>query len=283
MLFEQLIIIGLITGAVYSLVGVGFTLVLGVGKIANFAHGGFVAVGLYFALFMKDHLGWNPYAALVPGLIFFTVVAIVVAELFEWRGRKVGEIGELLIGLALLLLIGGLLETVYGDKPRTLEGLTAGKVHVAGLVLSGTEIIAAVFTLVLAAATYVAVRRTRWGRALQAVAEDAEAAGLYGVRVPVAQRTAVVLSIVIAGIAGILISPFTVITPSIGTSYLISAFAVVIIGGIGNTLGAVGAGLAIGVIESLSSGYLASYWTTLAPLVVILVVLLVQPERELAQ
>jgi branched-chain amino acid transport system permease protein len=283
MLFEQLIVIGLITGAVYSLVGVGFTLVLGVGKVANFAHGSFVAVGLYFAVFMNDHLGWNPYVALVPGLVFFTVVAIAVAELFEWRGRKVGEIGQLLIGLGLLLLIGGLLETVYGNKPRTLEGLTAGSVHVFGLVISGTEIITAVFTFVLAAATYVFVRRSRWGRALRAVAEDAEAAGLYGVRVPVAQRAAVVLSIVIAGIAGILISPFTVITPGIGTSYLISAFAVVIIGGIGNTLGAVGAGLAIGVIESLSSGYLAAYWTTLGPLVVILAVLLVQPERELAK
>jgi branched-chain amino acid transport system permease protein len=283
MLFEQLIVIGLITGAVYSLVGVGFTLVLGVGKIANFAHGSFVAVGLYFALTLKDHLGANPYVALVPGLVFFTIVALGVAELFERRGRKVGEIGELLIGLALLLLVGGLLETVYGDKPRTLEGLTAGSVHIFGLVLSGTEIIAAVFTFVLAAATYVFVRRTRWGRAMQAVAEDPEAAGLYGVHVPVAQRAAVVISIVIAGIAGILISPFTVITPGIGTNYLISAFAVVIIGGIGNTLGAVGAGLAIGVIESLSSGYLASYWTTLAPLLVILIVLLVQPERELAK
>ena len=283
MLFQQLLIVGLITGAVYSLVGVGFTLVLGVGKIANFAHGSFVAVGLYFAYFIKDHLGWNPYVALLPGLVFFAIVAIGVAELFEWRGRKIGEIGELLIGLALLLLIGGILETVYGDKSKTIEGLEAGNVHVAGLVISGTQIIAAVFTLVLAVGIYFFVRRSRMGRALQAVAEDAEAAGLYGVRVPVAQRTAVVLSIVIAGVAGILISPFTVITPSIGTSYLISAFAVVIIGGIGNTLGAVGAGLGIGVVESLSSGYLASYWTTLAPLVVILAILLIQPERELAK
>jgi branched-chain amino acid transport system permease protein len=283
MLFEQLIVIGLITGAVYSLVGVGFTLVLGVGKIANFAHGSFVALGLYFAVFMKDHLGWNPYAALIPGIVFFGAVAIGCAELFEWRGRKVGEIGELLIGLALLLLIGGFLETVYGNKPRTIEGLTAGSVIVFGLTLSGTEIIAAVFTLVLAVGTYVFVRSSRWGRALRAVAEDAEAAGLYGVRVPIAQRAAVVMSIVIAGIAGIVISPFTVITPNVGINYLISAFAVVIIGGIGNTLGAVGAGLAIGVIQSLSSGYLASYWTTLAPLLVILLVLLIQPERELAK
>lgn len=283
MLFEQLIVVGLITGAVYSLVGVGFTLVLGVGKIANFAHGSFVAAGLYFALYVHEHLGWNPYLALIPGVVFFALVSLGVAELFEWRGRRVGEIGELLVGLALLLLIGGLLETMYGDQPRTIQGLTAGSVHVAGLVLSGTEIIAAVFTLVLAAATYVFVRRTRWGRALQAVAEDAEAAGLYGIHVPIAQRAAVVVSIVIAGIAGILISPFTVMTPSIGTDYLTAAFAVVIIGGIGNTLGAVGAGLAIGVIQSLASGYLASYWTTLAPLVVILAVLLVQPERELAK
>ena len=112
---------------------------------------------------------------------------------------------------------------------------------------------------------------------MRAVADNAEAAGLYGIRVPVARRAAVTISIVVAGAAGIVISPFTVLTPGVGTTYLISAFAVVIVGGIGNALGAVLAGVGIGLVTSLSSGYLASYWTSLAPLIVILLVLLVRP------
>jgi branched-chain amino acid transport system permease protein len=189
----------------------------------------------------------------------------------------VGEIGELLIGLALLLLIGGLLEVIFTDSPKTITGLSLGHVSVAGLTLPGTELVAAGFTLVVAVALYVLVRVSRWGRALRAVADNAEAAGLYGVRVPVARRAAMVISIMVAGAAGVLISPFTVLTPDAGTSYLISAFAVVIVGGIGNTLGAVLAGVGIGLVNSLSSGYLASYWTSLAPLIVILLVLLLRP------
>jgi branched-subunit amino acid ABC-type transport system permease component len=278
LLLEQLVIVGLVTGAVYSLVGVGFTLVLGIGKISNFAHGSFVGLGLYLALFAHDSLGLNAYEAFVPAMAVFGVLGVIVAELFEWRGRRVGEIGELLIGLALLLLIGGLLEVIFTDSPKTIRGLSLGHVSVAGLNLPGTELVAAGFTLVVAVALYLFVRASRWGRALRAVADNAEAAGLYGVRVPVARRAAVVISVMVAGAAGILISPFTVLTPDAGAAYLISAFAVVIVGGIGNTLGAVVAGIAIGLVNSLSSGYLASYWTSLAPLIVILLVLLLRPE-----
>lgn len=279
MLFEQLLIVGLITGAVYSLVGVGFTLVLGVGKVANFAHGGFVGLGLYVALFMHNQFGLSPYATLIPATLVFLVLGFGIGELFEWRARRAGEIGQLLIGLALLLLIGGSLEVLFKDNPRTLNGSTLGHVDLAGLRIDGTEIFAFAFTLVVAIGLYVTVQRTRWGRAMRAVADNSEAAGLYGIRVPVTQRAALAVSIAIAGATGVVVSPFTVLTPDVGTSYLISAFAVVILGGIGNTLGAVGAGLALGVIDSLSSGYLASYWTSLAPLLIILLVLLVRPDN----
>lgn len=278
MLFEQLVVVGLLTGAVYALVGVGFTIVLGVGKVANFAHGSFVGLGLYVALFAHNQLGLNAYEVLLPGAVAFLILGIGVAELFEWRGRKVGQIGELLIGLALLLFISGVIAVFYKENPRTISGLTAGHVHVAGLIINGTEIIAAVVTLVVALLAYLFMRSSRWGRALRAVAENPEAAGLYGIRVPVAQRAAVVTSIVIAGVAGLLISPFAVLTPDVGTTYLISAFAVVIVGGIGNTIGAVVAGLGIGLAESLSAGYLASYWTSLAPLILILGAMLLRPD-----
>lgn len=282
MLAEQLVVAGLLAGAVYGLVGVGFTLVLGVGRIANFAHGSFVAAGLYWALFFQDQFGLNPYVALVPGLVVFTVVGFGVAELFERRGRKVGEIGELLVGLAILLLVGGLLEALYTDRPKAIHDLTLGGLHVFGFVVFGTQIAASVFTFAVAGGLYVLVRVSRLGRALRAVAEDPIAAGLYGVRVPGAQRISVAASVALAAVAGIVISPFTTMYPQIGTQFLLTAFAVVIVGGIGNTLGAVLAGLAIGVADSLASGYLASYWTTLAPLILILVFLLFQRESEVA-
>ncbi|MFC5752715.1 branched-chain amino acid ABC transporter permease [Actinomadura rugatobispora] len=279
MLFEQLLVSGLITGAVYSLVGVGFTLVLGVGKVANFAHGGFVALGLYTALFAHTQLGLNAYQTLLPAVLIFLVAGFGVGELFEWRARRAGEIGQLLVGLALLLLIGGLLEVLFKNNPRTIDGPTLGEVRVAGLTVHGTEIFAAAFTLVVALLIYVVVRHSRWGRAMRAVADNAEAAGLYGIRTPLARRSALAVSVALAGATGVVISPFTTLTPGVGTSYLISAFAVVILGRIGNPLGAVIAGLGLGVVNSMSAGYLASYWTSLAPLLIILLVLLVRPDE----
>lgn len=278
MLFTQLLIVGLLTGSVLSLVGVGFTLVLGVGKIANFAHGAFVGVGMYVGYALEQDLHINPYLGLVPAVVVFTVVGIGVAELFEWRGRKIGEIGELLIGLALLLLIGGALNVVFGSDPVRLQHTDLGSLKVAGVGILGTEMLAAAFTLVVAGGIYVLVRVSRWGRALRAVAENPGAAGLYGIRVPVAQRVAVTLSIVVAATAGLMISPFTILVPDIGASFLISAFAVVIVGGIGNTLGALAAGLGIGVVNALAAGYLSSVWTTLAPLIVILAFVIVRPK-----
>ncbi len=277
MLFQQLLIVGLLTGAVLSLIGVGFTIVLGVGKIANFAHGAFVGVGMYAGYWSAQILGLNPYLMLIPGVLVFGLIGWGVAELFEWRGRKVGEIGELLVGLALLLLINGSLAVIFGSDPRTVQTVDLGSVKIAGLTIANTEIIAAVFTLVVAAGTYIFVRVSRWGRALRAVAENPSAAGLYGIRVPVAQRAAVTVSVVLAGISGMVISPFSVMTPEVGTSFLISAFAVVIIGGIGNTVGAVIAGLGIGVVNSMAAGYLSSVWTTLVPLLIILAFLLARP------
>jgi len=282
MYFGQLLVLGLLDGAVLSLVATGFTLVLGVGKIANFAHGAFVAVGMYLGY--EVYVAWriSPYLTLLPALVFFALIGWAVAEVFEQRGRKVGEVGELLVGLALLLLINGLLELFFTDNPKTLSGVNIGGVGVFGITIQLTQIVAGIFAFVLAGGLHVFIHTSRWGRALRATAEDPTVAGLYGVRVPVAQRAAVTLSIIVAGLAGIMIAPFTVLTPDIGTTFLISAFAVVVLGGIGNTQGAVIAGLFVGVADSLAAGYLSSYWTTLTPLIIILGYLLIRPGRGTA-
>ena len=282
MYFGQLLVLGLLDGAVLSLVATGFTLVLGVGKIANFAHGAFVAVGMYLGY--EVYVAWriSPYLTLLPALVFFALVGWAVAEVFEQRGRKVGEVGELLVGLALLLLINGLLELFFTDNPKTLSGVNIGGLGVFGITIQWTQIVAGIFAFVLAGGLHVFIHTSRWGRALRATAEDPTVAGLYGVRVPVAQRAAVTLSIIVAGLAGIMIAPFTVLTPDIGTTFLISAFAVVVLGGIGNTQGAVLAGLFVGVVDSLAAGYLSSYWTTLTPLIIILGYLLIRPGRVTA-
>jgi branched-chain amino acid transport system permease protein len=277
MYFAQLFTSGLLSGAVLGLIGVGFSLVLGVGKIANFAHGAFVAVGLYSGYWIGHDLGVNPYLLVVPVALAFGLIGWGVAEVYERRGRKVGPIGELLVGLALLLVLNGGLAEIFGENPVNLTTYQLGSFTIFREGISGSELVAAVFTIAVAVGIYLFLRVSRWGRALRAVAENASAAGLYGVRVPVARRVAVVGSIVLAGVSGLLISPFTVMTPEAGSTYLIAAFAVVILGGVGNAVGAVVAGLVIGVIDSLAVGYMSTAWTTLVPLLIILGYLLIRP------
>jgi branched-chain amino acid transport system permease protein len=279
MYFAQLIILGLLAGAVLSLVAIGFTLVLGVGRIANFAHGAFVAVGMYLAY--ESYVAWHisPYLVLLPAVAFFALMGWAMAEIFERRGRKIGEVGELLVGFAILLLINGLLEAFFTGGPKSLTGVHMGTLNVTRISIQWTQIVAAIFTFALAGGLHLFIRTSRWGRALRATAEDPMVAGLYGVRVPAAQRAAVIISIIVAGLAGVIIAPFTVATPGAGWTFLISAFAVVVLGGIGSTGGAVVAGLSLGMIESLAAGYLSSYWTTLAPLILILGYLLIFPDR----
>ncbi|WP_392544239.1 branched-chain amino acid ABC transporter permease [Oryzobacter telluris] len=280
MLLPQLLITGILTGMVYGLVGVGFTLVLGVGKIANFAYGSLVALGMYFAYVLHEWTGLGPYVALLPGLVLFSLLGLGIAELFEWRARASGEIGELLIGLGVLLTIGGLLAVIFSDNPRTMDAAIQGGWEVFGFVVPWDKLLAGGFTFVLGLSLFLFIRRTRVGRAMRAVAENSQAAALHGVRTPVIRRLAVVISTAIAGISGILVSSFVVLTPEVGTNFLISAFAVVIVGGIGNTIGAVFAGMGVGVIEALSAGYLSSIWTTIVPLVIIFVALMVRPQIE---
>ncbi len=211
-------------------------------------------------------------------MILFAIVGVGVAELFEWRGRKVGEIGELLIGLALLLVIGGLLEVLFTDNSRTITGPVLGHIRIAGLSISGAQIVAVAFTLATSLGLYVFLRVSRWGRALRAVADNGEAAGLYGVRVPIARRAAVTISIVVAGAAGLVISPFTVLTPDVGSTYLISR-----VRRGDRRRDRQRAGRRPGRHrhrrrDLAVAGYLASYWTSLAPLIVILAVLLLRPQ-----
>jgi branched-chain amino acid transport system permease protein len=234
-------------------------------------------VGMYLAWWTHGHWHLNPYLLVPPAIVAFAVLGVGVAELFEWRGKRVGQIGELLVGLALLLFIGGGLEALFGTQPRVITGVEAGQVKVAGLAVHGTQIVAASAAVASAVGLYLGIRETRLGRAMRAVADNPDSAGLYGINIPIMRRAAMVLSVVVAGVSGVLIAPFTVLIPTAGSTYLISAFAIVIIGGVGNTLGALVAGLSLGVVEAMAAGYLESYWTSLVPLMLILAILMIRP------
>ena len=131
--FLQILLVGLLAGSVLSLVGVGFTLVLGVGKIANFAHGAFVGLGMYFAYWGHKTFDISSYWMLLPGVVLFAVVGVGIAELFEWRGRKIGQLGVLLVGLALLLFIEGALSVSFGADVVTVDAESIGSVRLFGI------------------------------------------------------------------------------------------------------------------------------------------------------
>jgi branched-chain amino acid transport system permease protein len=277
-LFANLIVLGILAGAVYGLVGIGFTMVLGVARIANFAHGSLVVLGMYFTYLLYTQVGINPYVALLPGVVVFAILGAGMAALFRTRSDAAGETGELLLGLGFLLIIESGISLVAGPGPKPLN-YSEASVNIFGNEVEVTKLIALGLAAILAVAVNMLIRSTSLGRSMQAVSLDAEGARIQGISVDRVKDATVAISVVIAGIAGIAISPFTVMTPFGGAAFLLSAFAVVVIGRLGSPIGALFAGLFIGIIQSLASGYIASTWAPLVSLGVVLVFLIVRPIR----
>lgn len=277
-LFANLILLGILAGAVYGLVGIGFTMVLGVANVANFAHGSLVVLGMYFTYLLYTQLGINPYVALLPGVVVFALIGAAMAALFRTRADAGGETGELLLGLGFLLIIESGLQIAYGPGPKPLN-YSEASVTIFGNEILITKIAALVIAVILALMVHRLIRATALGRSMQAVAIDPEGAGIQGIPVVRVRDATVAISVVIAGAAGIVISPFTIMTPFGGAGFLLSAFAVVVIGRLGSARGAVLAGLLIGIIESLASGYLSSGWAPIVSLGIVLVFLIIRPIR----
>lgn len=283
-LLPQFLANGVVNGASYVLVAVGLTLVFGILNVVNFAHGEFFMLGGYAAVTASAVLGWP----LVPTLIV-TVVALAVfgalAERAVFRPLGQRDPSNAIIasfGLSVMLQNAALL--VFGPQPKSLKTeLAAVPVHLGPVFLTGQRVLIVGVTIAVVTVLFLVLRFTWTGRALRAMAQHPTVAQITGVNVRKVAVITFAIAAAMAGVAGALMSSVFLVQPTTGAMLVMKAFTVVILGGMGSVAGAVLAGVGLGIIEALVSGYLGNALRDMIGFILVIVMLLTRPQGLLGR
>ena len=296
--FFQELVNGLTTGALYALVALGFSMVYGVLKLLNFAHGDLYMVGAYIGFFVIQWFGGAQHLTIaVPLLlvIMFVLAAGLVGglgvaiERFAYRPlRDAPRIAPLItaIGVSFFLESSALL--LFGAQYRVYNtadfiSLSSG-IQIGSVTIDSVQILVLVLGVVLMAGLQLLVNRTRLGRQMRAVAADREAAEMLGINVNFVITATFFLGSALAGVAGIMGGLlFNQVTATIGFIAGLKAFTAAVVGGIGSIPGAMLGGLVIGVAESFVTGYISSTYSNLIVFGILIVVMLIRPSGLLGR
>ena len=250
----QVIVGGLLLGAVYALFSSGLTLVWGMMNIVNFAHGDFVMLGMYVAFIVYTLLGAGPLLGAPLAVLVLATLGIVVYFGLIREIMKGPMLAQILGTFGLALLLRYSVFWWFGADFLSLpENIVGGTFDIMGLRIQASRLLAGVVALVVTLGLHLLLTRTSLGSKMLAVAEDSTAAQLMGIRPDTMQAIAWAIAAGATGLAGALIATFFYIVPTVGETLGIVAFVTVSLGGFGSVPGALVAGLLIGVIESLSA------------------------------
>jgi branched-chain amino acid transport system permease protein len=282
-IYVQLLVNSLQIAAVYVLFSLGLTLVFGVMRIVNFAHGEMFALA---ALLVAVAVPWITERGVGLGAAYLLAcaAALVVALglgklLYEFAFRRVQRdlIGSFVLSIGLALLLQGIYLEAFSGTVRQAPTLIEGTVRVFGGALTTQRLVLCAIALVVALAMYWVISATRLGKALRAVAEDHEAAMLQGIPYRRIALAGFLIATALAAVAGMLLAPVAPISPAIGNAYLIKGFIAVVIGGLGSIPGAVLGSVLIALVESIGGYYFNPSIATIAMFVLVMIVLLVRP------
>jgi branched-chain amino acid transport system permease protein len=296
--FFQELVNGITTGALYSLVALGFSMVYGVLKLLNFAHGDLYMVGAYIGFFIIQFFGGAADVRIpVPLLlaIMFVVAAGLVGglgvaiERFAYRPlRDAPRIAPLITAIGVSFFLESAALLLFGSQYReynTAEfiSLSSG-IRIGSVTIDSVQILVLVLGLLLMAGLQLVVNRTRLGRQMRAVAVDREAAEMLGINVNFVITATFFLGSALAGIAGVMGGLlFNTVTSTIGFIAGLKAFTAAVVGGIGSIPGAMLGGLVIGIAESFVTGYISSTYSNLIVFGLLIVVMLVRPSGLLGR
>jgi branched-chain amino acid transport system permease protein len=274
----QAVLNGVLTGSLYALIGMGMALIFGVMRIVNFAHGAFLMVAMYATYVLFDRLHVTPYLGfLAAGVLLF----VIGVGFYQGLLRRVDERSHfmqilLTLGVALILTDGA--QLVFGaDYHKANIPLLDVHLHVGAMTLNAPWVLSFAITVVLATGMFLVVMKTRFGRALRAIAQNRYAASLMGIDVLRTQAIAFGLGLAAVGFAGGLLLPVFYLYPDVGEPFTGKAFVMVVLGGMGSIEGAAIAGVVLGILESLTSLYWGNEWALAVDFAIFLLVLSLRP------
>jgi len=277
--FIQACMDGLLTGALYALIGMGLALIFGVMRIVNFAHGAFLMVGMYVSWVLFDKFQVNPYIGfLISGLFLFVFGYLVYRALIQ-PIRDRSDFMQILMTTGIALILVDSVQLKFGaDYHQTIIDLTNRPPFSFGaFTLNRAALLSFVIAGVFIVGLQQFVVRSRTGQALRAIAQNREVAPLMGINVTMIQGFSFALGIAMAGLAGGLLLPALYLFPSVGEDYTLKAFVIVVLGGMGSIEGAAIGGLVLGMTESITSAYLGQQWALAVDFILFLLVLSLKP------
>ena len=276
LLLGQATVNGLIVGLLYLLMAVGFTLVFGVMRMVNFAHGEFYMLGGFVAYALVVKLA-VPFL-LAVALSF--VITTVIGSLLEWlilKPLRKDELNGMIVTIGLALILQNLALMMFGADPVSLPSIAVGTSTLLGVAVANSRLYVVAFAIVVLALLYVFLRHSRMGRGLRDVVEDSETASIQGVRARFYYPLGFGIGVGLAAVGGALMAPLFSVSPFMGQTPLLKAFMVVILGGLGSIPGAAIAGLCLGLLESYSSLFLSSSTADMLIFVLVIVGMLAFP------
>lgn len=281
MSFVAHLINGISLGSVYALIALGYTMVYGIAKMLNFAHGDVIMIGGYVVFVTASGMGLPPLAAIIISMAVCTVLGVAIERVAYRPLRGASPLAVLITAIGVSYLLQNVALLVFGSDTKAFSNVvTLPNLELFGgqLIIKSVTIVTVIVCIIIMAGLTLFVKRTRIGRAMTAVSEDKGAAQLMGINVNGTIAVTFAIGSALAAVAGVLLcSAYPSLTPYTGSMPGIKAFVAAVFGGIGSIPGAFIGGILLGVIENLSKAYISSQLADAIVFSILIIVLLVKP------
>ncbi len=277
----QYLINGISIGAVYAVIALGYTMVYGIAKMLNFAHGDVIMVGAYISFCVTNYLGLPAIVSIVAAMAVCTLLGIVIEALAYKPLRGTSSLAVLITAIGVSYFLQNAAQLIWGSAPKNFTSIVSfPPLSYAGgkLVITGEVIVTILVSMLIMVGLTLFTNRTKMGKAMRAVAEDRDAAQLMGINVNQTISMTFAIGSALAAVAGVLLcSTVPTLMPTTGSMPGIRAFTAAVIGGIGSVPGAMLGGILLGLIETFSKKYISTEFSDAIVFAVLIIILLVKP------
>jgi len=278
-LLIQQFINGLSVGSIYALIALGYTLVYGIIKLINFAHGEIMMMGAYFAFITVITMGLPFLAALIFSMVLAAILGVTIERVAYKPLRKAPRISALITAIGMSLFLQNLAQVIFGANPKVMPDLIPKRpINIAGIQIGTVTIVTIILSVFFMIVLDIFIKNTKPGKAMRAVSEDKEASVIMGINVNRTISITFAIGSALGALGGVLYSvAYTQVYPTMGIMPGLKAFVAAVLGGIGLIPGAMLGGFIIGMVETVSKAYISSQWSDAIVFGILILVLIVKP------
>jgi len=276
-MFSLALMNGIVMGVVYALSALGVSLVVGIMNVINFAHGELYILAGYFSFIFADVLGWNIYLSMAAavGLVFLFGILIEYSLIRPTYGN---DMYSLILTFILSIVLQNAYLLVFGPYPNKPPNWVEGATNIFGEFYYGNQRLAALVAgVIVIAAVFLMLKKTWFGRIIRAASQDREMAELNGVNTKALNMLSFGLGCALAGAAGVILAPVFPVSPTSGVPIALTAFVVVVLGGMGSMWGCVVGGLALGLVENFGAAFISTGYKNVFGFIILILILAIRP------